>query len=120
VAYVALFAGTFLISVEDNARVPVAAAADIACGSFFDKWEEPGIPPDLLGALGLGHELAAAQDCLAKQDVATACKNWSTVLAVTDKLDLPLEANRAGLEQMMQEHQCETAPAGTPSEDAAQ
>ena len=42
------------------------------------------------------------------------------VLAVADKLDLPLDENRAGLEKMMQDHQCETAPAGTPSEDVAQ
>jgi hypothetical protein len=117
-----LLLGTaFLLLTDSEPRlVSTAEAADITCGSFFDKWEEPGIPANLLAMLGLGHELAAAQDCLAKNDVATACKHWSTVLVVTDKVELPLEENRAGLEKMMQEHECETAPAGTPSEEAAQ
>ena len=111
----------FLLLPNSVPRLMSAAeAADITCGSFFDKWEEPGIPAELLAALGLGHELAAAQDCLAKEDAATACKHWSKVLEVADKVGPPFDENRAGLEKLMQDHQCETASGDTPDEDDAQ
>ncbi len=117
-----LLLGTVFLLLTNTERgfVSPAEAADIACGIFFDKWEEPGIPTELLTALGLGHELAAAQDCLAKQDVATACKHWSKVLEVADKAGPPLNENRPGLEKLMQDHECETPSAGAPSGGDAQ
>ena len=122
-AFVALIACillsiAFLLLLNSEPRLMSAAeAADITCETFFDKWEEPGIPAELLAALGLGHELAAAQDCLDKKDVATACKHWGKVLEVADKVGPPLDENRAGLEKLMQDHQCETSGA-TPNEEA--
>ena len=125
-AFVALIAClllsiAFLLLPNSEPRLmSVAEAADITCETFFDKWEEPGIPATMLAMLGLGHELAAAQDCLDKKDVAMACKHWSKVLEVGDKVGPPLDENRAGLEKLMQDHECETTSGSTPDGDVAQ
>jgi len=46
------------------------------CGVFSDKWEVPGMPAAMLAMAGVGRELMAANDCIHKNEVATACKHW--------------------------------------------
>jgi hypothetical protein len=105
---------------SEPSLLPAADGADPSCETFFDKWEEPGIPASMLAMLGLGYELAAAQDCVDKKDIPTACKHWSKVLEVADKVGPPLDENRAGLEKLMQEHECETTSGSTPGGEVAQ
>ena len=78
-----------------------------ACDEFFDKWEVPGAPPGLLAMAGLGRELMAANDCIAKNDVPKACEHWTKLLAVMDKMGPPLDETRGDVEKLVAENKCQ-------------
>ena len=82
-----------------------------SCEEFFDKWEAPGAPPGLLAMAGYSREVFAAKACLDKNDVPMACKHWQGLLVLVDKLGPPMNENRGDIERLMQEHDCEAAPA---------
>ncbi len=60
---------------------------------------------------GYSREVFAAKACLDKNNVPMACKHWQGLLVLVDKLGPPMNENRGDIEQLMQEHDCETAPA---------
>jgi hypothetical protein len=52
------------------------APASARCGVFFAHWNVPGAPVGTATVAGMGHELAAARDCIAKDKKATACEHY--------------------------------------------
>jgi len=101
-----------LLLAQAEARVLLVAGEEEglgspACGVFYDKWEVPGVPAAMLAMAGIGRELMAADDCIQKDQVATACTHWRRVLEVTDKLGPPFDQDRVGIEDSMHDHQCD-------------
>jgi hypothetical protein len=60
----------------------------------------------MLAIGGIGREMMAAIDCVEKNDIAKACRHWSKIVEVTDKLGPPYNQGRVGIENLMREHNC--------------
>lgn len=101
------------------ASLPGSAAAQsfsrsATCGVFFDKWDVPGVPPGTLAMAGLGHEAAAAQDCVSRKAIPMACEHYRRILVSLDKMDPAFAAeNRKDVRALMTEIGCRTAAPGT-------
>jgi len=59
-----------------QAQAQAQAPASARCGVFFAHWNVPGAPVGTATVAGMGHELAAARDCIAKDKKATACEHY--------------------------------------------
>jgi len=102
-----LFAAPHLLPVAGEEQDVEVQPGSPVCEEFFDQWEVAGVPAAMLAMGGIGRELMAANDCIHKNEAATACKHWRKVLEVTDKMGPPFDQNRVGIEELMYEHQCD-------------
>ena len=78
-----------------------------SCEEFFNEWEMRGAPASISAIAALGREAAAAKDCIAKGDVATACKHWQSLLVEIEKMGTPLSESRGEIEELMRQNRCE-------------
>ncbi len=88
--------------------VPAAAQAERAkCGVFFDKSAAGSVPPAMLAVVEAGHEVIAAQDCVATGNAAMACEHWRRALKALESADPALAADiSASIRTLMQQHNC--------------
>jgi len=112
-AFVRGWAGAVLYGLS-LAAVPGAAHSETqeadgpsGCGQFFDKWDVEGAPAALLAMGGIGRETMAAQDCLSRNDTATACEHWGRIVAALPRLEPSLAADLGeSIEALKRRHNC--------------
>jgi len=89
---------------------PVAAQSfmqNAKCGVFYELWDVPGAPATTLATVGMAHETFAARDCIARQDMTTACEHLRNVLAAVDRMeDDEAEDLKPDIEAQMSEMAC--------------
>jgi hypothetical protein len=77
------------------------------CGVFFDKARAAGVPPAMLAMFEVGHEVMAAQACVAAGNVPGACEHWRRALQALDNADPSAAAElRPGIMNLMQQNNC--------------
>jgi hypothetical protein len=77
------------------------------CGVFFDKARAAGVPPAMLAMFEVGHEVMAAQDCVAKSNVTAACEHWRRALQALENADPAAAAELGpGIRNLMQQNNC--------------
>jgi|SRR3954465_13311073 hypothetical protein len=76
------------------------------CGVFFDK-SSAGVPPAMLAIAELGHEVMAAQICVAAKNVPSACEHWRRALKAVEGMDPAFAAaNTGNIKALMQQQNC--------------
>lgn len=91
--------------------VPIATAQNSSqsakCGVFYDKWEVPGAPATILAMAGLGHEVLAANDCIAQNNPEAACEHFRKVESALAKINASFADDmNAELQERMQRLGC--------------
>ena len=94
-------------AVEREKEIAKLQQGMASCEDFFTNWEMRGAPTSLTVIAGLGREASAAKDCLARGDVATACKHWQGLIVEIGKMGSPLRESLADIDDLMRQHQCE-------------
>jgi hypothetical protein len=82
-----------------------------SCEQFFDKWEVPGAPAGTLNIAGLEREVAAANDCIKRNNLPVACRHWQGLLAVMNKIVPPLGDTKDDVEELMRQAKCKASAA---------
>ena len=67
--------------------IPTVAAANRQMRCFLLDKSSAGVPPAMLAIAELGHEVMAAQICVAAKNVPSACEHWRRALKAVEGMD---------------------------------